>query len=175
MPVREDEIEEVDGLSDTALREAIRTHSAGNSLGFMLWHASLRWQRTMDAVLSTLGLTHAQFHMLATVWWLSREGAVPNQRHVAEHAGMGEVMASQVLRSLQKNELIVRSTHPDDARAMALSVTARGKELAERAVAAVDEVEREFFDQVDGTDDLLEKLRLLAGRTAAGDAQERRS
>lgn len=168
-------VKEFDALQDVELREAVRAHSAGNSLGFMLWHASLRWQRTMDAVLSTMALTHAQFHVLATVWWLSRDGARPNQRHVAEHAGIGEVMTSQVLRSLQKNDLIVRSTHPDDARAMALSVTEVGKELAERAVAAVDSVEKEFFDQVAGPEELLEKLRMLAGRTLAGDAQERRS
>jgi DNA-binding MarR family transcriptional regulator len=168
-------LDEVDSAPSITLPDSLRAHSAGNSLGFMLWHASLRWQRTMDAVLAELQLTHAQFHILATVWWLSRTGAMPYQRHVAEHAGIGEVMAGQVLRSLQKNELIVRTPHPDDARAMALSVTDKGKALAERAVAAVDAVEDDFFGLVDRPDELLEMLRLLAGRTVEGDARELRS
>ena len=41
------------------------------SPGFWLWHATLRWQREIAAVLAPLGLTHVQFVLLSCAWWLN--------------------------------------------------------------------------------------------------------
>src|SRR5262249_4571528 len=41
------------------------------SLGFLLWHATLRWQRLLSAALRPLGLTHVQFVLLAVLWWFT--------------------------------------------------------------------------------------------------------
>ncbi|MCU1478308.1 MAG: regulatory protein MarR [Subtercola sp.] len=140
----------------------------------MLWHTTLRWQRQTDAVLEPFNLTHAQFALLSTTWYLGRGGELPNQRQVAEHAGIGEVMASQVLRLLERNGMILRQTSATDVRAMALSVTDQGQHLAERAVAALDEADSRFFNEVPDPEALLDMLRVLAGRTVTGEARERR-
>jgi DNA-binding MarR family transcriptional regulator len=163
------------GSDEDAFREAMRRHSAGNSLGFMLWHTTLRWQREVDAALAAFSLTHVQFNLLSTVWWLGRTEGSPNQRQVAEHAGVGEVMASQVLRLLERNGMIQRRRDPVDTRARVLSVTGQGRDLAERAVAAVDAVDERFFSQVPDREQVLGMLRVLAGRDATGRAGVLRS
>ena len=43
----------------------------GESPGFLLWHTTMRWQRSMAAALHPLGLTHMQFVLLASAWWMS--------------------------------------------------------------------------------------------------------
>jgi hypothetical protein len=51
--------------------------------GFLLWRATLRWQREVAAALRPLGLTHPQFVVLASTWWLGRHGRPPSQRELA--------------------------------------------------------------------------------------------
>ena len=156
-----------DDVRDRGFEEALRSHSAGRSLGFMLWHTTLRWQRGVDAALGRYGLTHAQFLLLTSAWWLARDGQVPNQRRVAEHAGVGEVMASQILRLLERDDLLERTTHPEDPRSKALHVTAKGRALAEEAVVALDAADERFFGEVGDPAGLLASLQLLAGRREA--------
>ena len=45
-----------------------------DSPGFLLWHVTLRWQRDIAAALAPMGLTHVQFVLLATCWWLNSRG-----------------------------------------------------------------------------------------------------
>jgi DNA-binding MarR family transcriptional regulator len=117
----------------------------GQSPGFLLWHATLRWQRSVAAALRPLDLTHVQFVLLACAWWLNREGQHPNQVGVARAAGTEIKMTSEVLRSLERKGLIEREVDPADTRAKRLRVTERGAELAPRAIAEVEAVDAEFF------------------------------
>ena len=71
------------------------------SPGLLLWHVTLRWQRDMAAVLAPLDLTHVQFVLLATTWWLNSRGQHPNQLALAHQAGTDVKMTSQVLRTLE--------------------------------------------------------------------------
>ncbi|MDT3440947.1 MULTISPECIES: MarR family winged helix-turn-helix transcriptional regulator [unclassified Pseudofrankia] len=133
------------------------------SPGFLLWHATLRWQRAVAAALAPLGLTHVQFVLLASVWWLNAQGERPNQLAVAAYAGTDVKMTSQVLRALERNGLVERETDPDDTRAKLLRITERGGELAPRAVAAVEQVDAAFFRPVRG-DEAIYLLRRLTER-----------
>ena len=71
------------------------------SPGFLLWHATLRWQRAVAAALAPLDLTHVQFVLLACAWWLNDQGHTPNQLTLAAQAGTDVKMTSQVLRRLE--------------------------------------------------------------------------
>src|ERR1700730_16686377 len=93
-----------------------RFRSAWDSPGFLLWHASLRWQREMAAALRPLGLTHVQFVLLASTWQLASRGGRPSQRQVADHAGTNVMMTSQVVRSLEARGLLEREPDPRDTR-----------------------------------------------------------
>lgn len=122
--------------------------SPGESPGFLLWHATLRWQRDIAAALTPLGLTHVQFVLLACTWWLNTHEEHPNQLALARQAGTDVKMTSQVLRALETKGLVEREVDPADTRAKRLRVTAAGAELAPRAIAAVEQVDARFFKPV---------------------------
>jgi DNA-binding MarR family transcriptional regulator len=135
----------------------------GESPGFLLWHATLRWQRGIAAALAPLDITHVQFVLLASTWWLNEHGDHPSQVALAEFAGVDVKMTSQVIRSLERKGLVERDVDPADSRARRLRVTRRGARLAPRAIAAVERVDVEFFQDVDA-DAALDLLGRLAAR-----------
>jgi DNA-binding MarR family transcriptional regulator len=134
----------------------------GESPGFLLWRVTLRWQRLITAALRPLGLTHVQFVLLASAWWLTTvTGEVASQRRLAEHAGTDPMMTSQVLRALEAKKLLARAAHPADARARLVTVTPAGVELARRAIGVVEQADAEFFANADAVPELLVLLRRL--------------
>ena len=136
----------------------------GDSPGFLLWHVTLRWQRDIAATLAPLDLTHVQFVLLATTWWLNAHGQDPNQLSLARHAGTDVKMTSQVVRKLEAKGLLGREVDPADTRAKKLRVTARGGRLAQRAIAAVERADAAFFRASPDPAALLTTLRALAAR-----------
>jgi DNA-binding MarR family transcriptional regulator len=143
----------------------------GESPGFLLWHATLRWQRGIAQALAGLDLTHVQFVLLACTWWLNEQGERPTQIALAAQAGTDIKMTSQVVRSLERKGLIEREVDPADTRARRLHVSKRGAELAPRAIAVVEQVDSEFFADVPERQ-TLSFLRRLAQlpNTGAADA-----
>jgi DNA-binding MarR family transcriptional regulator len=133
------------------------------SPGFLLWHATLRWQRGIAAALAPLDLTHVQFVLLASTWWLNEQGERPTQAGLAAQAGTDVKMTSQVLKSLERKGLIEREVDRADTRARRLSVTRRGARLAPCAIAVVERVDAEFFSELPdgGAVDLLSRLAQL--------------
>jgi DNA-binding MarR family transcriptional regulator len=118
------------------------------SPGFLLWHATLRWQRGIAQALAPLDLTHVQFVLLACTWWLNEEGHHPSQIALAEFAGTDVKMTSQVVRSLERKDLVEREIDPADSRARRLRVTRRGARLAPRAIDVVQEIDAAFFREI---------------------------
>ena len=137
------------------------------SPGFLLWHVTLRWQREIAAVLAPLDLTHVQFVLLATSWWLNTQGEEPNQLSAARKAGTDVKMTSEVLRKLEAKGLIVRTVDAADTRAKRLRVTDRGARLAGRAVAAVEAADAAFFGNAADPAAVLAMLRPLAADSPA--------
>lgn len=133
----------------------------GDSPGFLLWHATLRWQRDTAAALAPLDLTHVQFVLLACCWWLNKQGDRPNQLALARQAGTDVKMTSQVVRTLEQKGLLAREVDPADTRARRLHVTTKGESLAPRAIAAAEGVDAAFFAAVPHAD-LVPLLRALA-------------
>ena len=116
------------------------------SPGFLLWHATLRWQRLIAAALKPLGLTHVQFVLLAVLWWfVTVRGERPSQRALAEQAGTDPMMTSQVVRALERKGLVVREPDPADSRARQLRLTPKGRRLARKAIGVVEAADEEFF------------------------------
>jgi DNA-binding MarR family transcriptional regulator len=134
-----------------------------DSPGFLLWHATLRWQRGVAQALRPLDLTHVQFVLLACTWWLNEQGEQPNQVALAAQAGTEIRMTSQVVRSLERKGLIERAVDESDTRARLLRVTRRGARLAPRAIEVVEAADAAFF-QRSFTPQAVRLLRGLAGR-----------
>jgi DNA-binding MarR family transcriptional regulator len=148
------------------------THAApplepGASPGFLLWHATLRWQRGVAEALAPLDLTHVQFVLLACAWWLNQRGDPPNQVALAAQAGTDVKMTSQVVRTLERKGLIERKVDQHDTRARRILVTDRGATLAPRAIAVVEDVDRRFFAAIPEHETLVYLRRLIEGARTA--------
>src|SRR3954469_2227589 len=95
---------------------ATEPESADASPGLVLWQLTNRWQAAQRAALKPFGLTHVQFVLLASLTWLDADEPV-TQRRLADHAATDPMMTSQVIRVLAERGLVLRTPHPDDARA----------------------------------------------------------
>ena len=117
------------------------------SPGFLLWQVATLWQRHLRTVLDVVGLTHAQFVLLASAGWLDGhlEGAPVTQAQIAEHARTDAVMTSEVLRTLERKGFVERLPHPDDARARRVLLTEAGRALVKRAITLVEAADADFF------------------------------
>jgi DNA-binding MarR family transcriptional regulator len=141
-----------------------------DSVGFLLWHVTLRWQRDIAAALAPLGLAHVQFVLLATTWWLNSRGEDPNQLGLARHAGTDVKMTSEVLRKLEAKGLVLRAVDADDTRARRVRVTDRGAKLAAQGVGAAEAADARFFQATPDPAALTAMLRPLADRSPARQA-----
>lgn len=136
--------------------------SADASPGLLLWRVTLAWQRHMRAALAPHDLTHVQFVLLASVWWLVDHGGPPSQQRLAAHAGTDPMMTSQVVRKLADRGLLTRTPDPEDARARLLDITAAGRDVLAGALADVEAADRAWFGGLGrGYDDFLGGLRKL--------------
>lgn len=118
------------------------------SPGFLLWRATMRWQRMITATLAPFELTHVQFVLLACAWWVSETGDPPNQVQLATQAGVDVKMASEVIRRLEAKGLLVRTHDPNDARSKVIKLTKGGVSTARRAVTAVEGADQSLFATV---------------------------
>jgi len=149
--------------------------SAWDRPGFLLWHATLRFQRASAAALAPLDLTQTQFRMLASVAWLEQHlDHAPSQRELADHTGSDAMMTSQVVRTLERSGLLVRDADPDDSRVRRLRCTPAGRTAATRAIAAIEQVDREFFGTGERHAAAVQVLGRLAGRDANGELVDER-
>ena len=84
--------------------------------------------------------------MLVTLLRHGRRGTRPlSQRQVADRTRMDVNTTSQVVRALAGRGLLARSVHPQDSRAVAVSLTPAGAELAGTCAGRVREVNAAFF------------------------------
>ncbi len=118
---------------------------ANASPGFLLWQVSMVWQRKVSASLKPHSFTQAQFVLLASLMWLSRQEKNITQVHLAQHAKMDVMTVSQVLRTLEKKKYLLREAHPQDTRAKVLRLTKTGEAHARKLVPIVENLDDEFF------------------------------
>lgn len=117
------------------------TDSQPPSTGYLIWHLSVKWRAAMDRGLAPLGLTSAQYGLLASLYGLSQGGARPSQRELADFSGLEPMFVSKLARALERNGLVERAPNPADTRAVRLRVTERGAEVVAEARAKVVELE----------------------------------
>jgi DNA-binding MarR family transcriptional regulator len=130
------------------------------SIGYLVWHLTLRWRAQLDRSIAPLGLTSAQYAVLASLYGLSQGGARPSQRELADFAGLEPMHVSKLVRALQRRGLVERTGNPADTRAVQLSVTDRGVQVVTAARATVLQLEEQ-------------RLAPLGGRSSQQSAQLR--
>jgi len=106
----------------------------------MVWRLSMAWRVEVDRAVADLGLTHAKYALLASLYGLDRSGHQPTQKELADHTGLEPLYVSKLARSLEAAGRVERTPDLVDTRAVRLHLTADGREVAARAVAIVAEL-----------------------------------
>ena len=117
----------------------METEVRGN-VGFLIWRVSMRWRAAMDRALAPLGLTHAQYSVLAPLYGMSADGARPSQRELADFTGLDPVYVSKLVRVLERDGFVTRSVSAADPRAVELALTRRGASTVREGVQIVADI-----------------------------------
>jgi DNA-binding MarR family transcriptional regulator len=115
----------------------------------------------MGATLRPHGLTHVQFVILASSWWLTEQGMAPSQGELADHAGTDLTMTGQALLALERRGLVARQPDPEDARIRHPGLTEGGRRVILRALPAVEEADLLFLEPLRDRDGLTAGLSEL--------------
>ncbi|EKR72277.1 MarR family winged helix-turn-helix transcriptional regulator [Leptospira noguchii] len=130
-------------------KKTFSVNKAEDSSGFLLWQVTSLWQRGIQKVLSPLDLTHSQFVLLASMYWLQLHMEDVTQVKLSRHTKIDPMTTSSVLRTLQSKKLILRREHSTDTRAKIVELTEVGKKVTQKAVKLVETFDSNFFTFVD--------------------------
>jgi DNA-binding MarR family transcriptional regulator len=108
--------------------------------GSFIWRLALKWRVAVDRELAPIGLTHAQYVFLASLYGLSRKGNRPSQRALAEFSGLEPMYVSKLARSLEQAGFLMREPNTADPRAFHLTLTEQGHAIVQRAFDRVTEL-----------------------------------
>lgn len=145
--------------------------------GYLLWRVTLKWRATVDRAVAPVGLTHAQYSVLASLYGQSRAGVQPSQRELADASGLEPIYVSKLVRTLAQAGLVERATHPADPRAVQLTLTGRGRDTAERAIAIVRTLQDDMTAAIGGSGsarhhELIRTLQALLGADPTGSTDQ---
>jgi DNA-binding MarR family transcriptional regulator len=132
--------------------------TAGSDLPIALRTAYLALHRRSDAAFAPHGATADQFVLLAT---LARGGHALTQRELARRMSSDPSTVRAMLVLLERRGLVERDTHPTDARARTVALTAMGRRTFQRLWTAGEPVRARMIETLQpGEVDTL--VRLLA-------------
>jgi MarR family transcriptional regulator, organic hydroperoxide resistance regulator len=141
------------------------------SVGYLVWHLSIDWRVFVDRALSPLGLTHAPYALLASLYALSRGGAKPSQRELADFAGLEVMYVSKLVRVLERSGQLRRNDHPDDPRAFQLELTVAGADLITKAAVVVGDLYEQLLAPIGGRSSKRAKALMQTLQTLLDHAQ----
>lgn len=133
-----------------------------SSTGYLLWQISNLRQRKINALLNEIEITYPQFIILAGIHWLKREHKIVNQVLLIHFTKMDKSVVSSILKLLEKKEIVLRQTDPDDTRAKTLELSNKGSVKLDKAMKIINHMDIEFFDKtnmkIDDLNDILVKI-----------------
>ncbi|KOV97015.1 MarR family transcriptional regulator [Streptomyces sp. NRRL B-1140] len=122
----------------------------GATPGFLVWRLSMKWRVAVDRAVAPLGLTHAQYSLVASLHGMQRSGERPSQRRLADHTGLEPLYVSKLARALETAGLLERTRDPRDPRAVQLALTERGLDVTRRAIDVVHGLLGQLLDPLGG-------------------------
>ncbi|WP_019068409.1 MarR family winged helix-turn-helix transcriptional regulator [Streptomyces hokutonensis] len=126
------------------------TASEGATPGFLVWRLSMKWRVAVDRAVAPLGLTHAQYSLVASLYGMQRSGLRPSQRHLADHTGLEALYVSKLARALESAGLVERTRDPRDPRAVQLALTDEGREVTRQAIKVVHGLLQQLLEPLGG-------------------------
>ncbi|MFC8369310.1 MarR family winged helix-turn-helix transcriptional regulator [Streptomyces sp. NPDC057239] len=126
--------------------------SPGSTPGFLVWRLANKWRVAVDRAVAPLGLTHAQYSLVASLHGMQRTGERPSQRRLADHTGMEALYVSKLARTLEAAGLIDRTRDPRDPRAVQLTLTEQGRTVTRQAIEVVQNLHQQLLEPLGGLD-----------------------
>lgn len=123
-------------------------NTPSESTGFLLWKTTNLWQREIRRNLKKYDLTHTQFVVLASSYWLSQNNENLTQVEIAEFIEIDKMMNSNVIRKLIEKKLLNRTEHKIDTRAKVIKLTEKGIEILKKAIVEVEKFDELFFGKI---------------------------
>ena len=120
----------------------------------------------LDELLRPLGLTFARYEVLVLLSF-SRRGALPLGK-IGERLQVHATSVTPLVKRLEAAELIRRTPHPEDGRAVLASITPKGRTVLDQATEAIVNARFALGALSDSECDQLTSL-LTQPRAAAGD------
>lgn len=158
---REDSLESP--ISESNSADELLNIDPTHQPGYLLWHVSLLWQRTLENVVADLELTHSQFMVLSAIQsMLTHQQAPVTQTLLSQSWRIDTMVVSQVSRRLAEKGLIERVPHPQDSRARVLRLTPAGEEVVVDARRAVMAAAKQFFNRSGDGQELARLLRQIS-------------
>jgi DNA-binding MarR family transcriptional regulator len=118
---------------------------ADDSLGFLLFKLTTRWQQTLAEIFERFGVTQTQYAILASLRWHETQHQSVTQTGVAAHARLEAMTLSKAIRKLEADGLVHREPSASDSRAMVVRLTPKGRRLVQQAVVAVEAADEAYF------------------------------
>ena len=118
--------------------------------GSLVWRLAMRWRNRVDRAVAPLGLTHAQYSALGSLWAMTRKGQAPSQRDLAEFTGLGPIYVSKLVRSMETAGLLTRESDPNDSRVVRLAVSDHGAATIRKAMTVVRALDRQLTASLGG-------------------------
>jgi DNA-binding MarR family transcriptional regulator len=127
-------------------------------LGFLVHDVSRLRRRVVDRALKPLGVTRAQWWVLA---FLSRSDGM-SQVALADELDLGKVALGQLIDRLEKTGFVTRKADDGDRRVKRIYLTRRSHALIARIRENVSATEKQILDEID-EGDLKATVRALRG------------
>lgn len=118
--------------------------------GFLVWRLSTKWRVAVDRAVAPLGMTHAQYALMASLYGMARSGQRPSQRQLADHTGLEPLYVSKLARALETSGLVARTRDPADPRAMQLELTEQGRDVTRRAITVIQGLLDQLLEPLGG-------------------------
>jgi DNA-binding MarR family transcriptional regulator len=120
----------------------------------------------LDDLLRPLGLTFARYEVLVLLTF-SRRGSLPLGK-IGERLQVHATSVTPLVKRLEAAQLLERSPHPEDGRAVLASITPKGRAVMQQATDAIVAAQFGLGSLSEDDCDQLTQL-LTTPRTAAGD------
>ena len=122
---------------------------AEQSSGFLLWQVTTLWQRQIKSALNVVNLSHSGFVILASLLWFKEQKTTVTQTTIIEHTKLDKMTVSKSLKTLEKDNFILKSENEIDTRAKTITLTNEGVKLAIKSIKIVENIDNDFFSILD--------------------------
>ncbi len=114
-----------------------------------LYQLLIQCQQALDLnikpIIKPYNLTLPQYLLLASIAKLSQQHIAVTQIMAANEACIDAMTTSQVIKNLEKKQLLFRTVALEDSRAKALYLTNAGQKIADELTPQINQIMNDFF------------------------------